>query len=87
MAKGEDTELFHLKYTSPENLIGIVLEQVWVIPEIMLELSGESVLILIRPSRRCLLCYKPIDNISKPGLPQDSKQLLIQKVFINGNVG
>jgi hypothetical protein len=66
MTKGDDTRLFGLGDTSPNDLIGTILEQIRIIPEKIIHHGHELGLILPPPMQRHLTGDKIVYYVSKP---------------------
>jgi len=66
VTKGDDTRLVGLGDTSPNDLIGTILEQIRIIPEEILHHGHEFGLILPPPMQRHLTGNKIVYYVSKP---------------------
>jgi hypothetical protein len=66
VTKGDDTRLVGLGDTSPNDLIGTILEQIRIIPEKILHHGHEFGLILPPPMQRHLTGDKIVYYVSKP---------------------
>jgi hypothetical protein len=66
MTEGDDTGLVRLRNTSPNDLIGTILEQVRIVPEKILHHRHEFGLILPPPMQRHLTGDKIVHYVSKP---------------------
>jgi hypothetical protein len=85
MTKGDDIGLVKLRYTPPNDLVGIVLEPIRIIPEKGLHNSQEFDLILLPPMQRHLADDKIVHYVCKPwcGIMSNVHQLLIKKGLKN----
>jgi hypothetical protein len=86
MTKGDDIGLVQLKYTSPNDLIGTILEQIRIIPKKGFHLGQKFDLILLPPVQRHLAGNKKVHYVNKPrcGIVSNVHQLLIKKGLKNG---
>jgi hypothetical protein len=86
MTKGDDIELVILMNTPPNDLIGIVLEQIRIILEKALHHGHKLGLILSPPMQRYLASDKIVHYISKPWCLSVSNvyHLLIKEVLKDG---
>jgi len=66
VTKGDDTRLVGLRDTSPNDLIGTILEQIRIVPEKILHHGHEFGLILQLPMQRHLTGDKIVYYVSKP---------------------
>jgi hypothetical protein len=66
ITKGDDIGLVRLRYASPNDLIGTILKQVWIVPEKILHHGHEFGLILPPPMQRHLTGDKIVYYVSKP---------------------
>ena len=80
MTKGDDIELVKLRYTSPNDLIGTILEQIWIIPKKGFHLGQKFDLILLPPMQRHLAGNKIVHYVSESrcGIVSNVHQLLLK---------
>jgi hypothetical protein len=86
MTKGDDTRLVKLRYTSPNDLIGTILEQIKIIPKKGFHLGQKFHLILLPPMQRHLVGDKIVHDVCilRCGIVSNVHQLLIKKGLRNG---
>jgi hypothetical protein len=85
MTKGDDIGLVMLRYTSPNDLVGTILEQIRIIPEKGFHHGQKFDLILSPPMQRHLAGDKIVHYVSKPWckIVSNVHQLLIRKGLRN----
>ena len=86
MTKGNDIGLVMLRYTSPNDLIRIVLKQIRIIPEKVFH-HGQKFEFILSPSmQRHLASDKIVHYVSEPwcGIVSNVHQLLIREGLRNG---
>jgi hypothetical protein len=86
MTKGDDIGLVKLRYTSPNDLIETILEQIRIILKKGFHLGQKLDLILLHPMQRHLVGNKIVHNVSEPrcGIVSNVHQLIIRKGLRNG---
>jgi hypothetical protein len=87
MTKRDDIGLVELRYASPNDLIGAILEKIRIIPKKGFHLGQKFELILLPPMQRHLAGNKIVHYVSKPrcGIVSNVHQLLIRKCLRNGS--
>jgi hypothetical protein len=86
MIEGDDIGLIVLRYTSPNDLIGTILEQIRIIPEKVFHHGQKFELILSPPMQRHLAGDKIVHYVSEPrcGIVSNVHQLLIREGLRDG---
>jgi hypothetical protein len=87
MTEGDDIGLVLLRYASPNDLIGIILKQVRIIPEKIFHHGKKFELILSPPMQRHLASDKIVHYVSEPWceILSNMHQLLIREGLRNGD--
>ena len=87
MTKGDDIGLVILRYTSPNDLVGTIVEQIRIILEKGLHHVQKFDLILSPPMQGHLAGDKIVHYVSKPWcrIVSNVHQLLIREGLINGS--
>jgi hypothetical protein len=86
MTKGDDIRLVNCRYTSRNDLIGTILEQIRIVPKKSFHLGQKFELILLPLMQKHLAGNKIVHYVSKPRcrIVSNVHQLLIRKGPRNG---
>jgi hypothetical protein len=86
MTKRDDIGLVKFRYTSPNDLIGTILEQIRIIPKKSFHLGQKFDFILLPSMHRHLAGNKVVHYFSEPrcGIVSNVHQLFIRKGLRNG---